>query len=156
MLAAQVVIGWAQPMLSEPLEHEHECVAVIVASDFKENRALIGETIAVGLDRDPYIVWVVRERDAPARETLDELGIEPVLATLNPYYKFTLGDTIRDHRSGVRDCEILRLCTRVIVFRTPDTKTLEEYADPLWSSKVRVIERGKKKAVRRKKGKSLE
>jgi hypothetical protein len=127
-------------------------VAVICGADFP-SPTLIGEVIAAGYDRDPETVWVVREKDKLARAALDELGFEYVAATLNPFYKVK---DVMDKRGDVRDNEILRLCSRTIVFAAPQNKTLDAYRDELWANKVRVVERGKPKAKPRRKGKSLE
>jgi hypothetical protein len=169
--------GWAQPLtanLGDDQSFAHPVVGIICASDFPD-KALIGEVVAVGLDRDPHTVYVVRERDLLARSEMDALGAEYVVAPLNPYFKYVYPAYLTtepggwrhphrttlvfghprqvDDRTIVREYEIVAFCSRVIVFRTPATATLDFFSDPRWAKTVRVLERGKKKKKSYKKGK---
>lgn len=163
--------GWAQHLVDDQPVPEHPVVGIICASDFPD-LAIVGEVIAVGADRDPETVWVVRKRDKIAVEALEALSQEYVEAGLNPWFKHshTASELVEDtpgrrrysfelksadNRASVRESEIVRLCTRVIVFRTPNTSTLDFFNDGygLWDH-IRVIERGKKAKKKYRKGKS--
>ncbi len=182
--------GWAQRLTDDQPVYEHQVVGIVCASDFPDT-ALVGEVIAVGADRDPETVWVVRERDKIAVEALEALGQEYVAAGLNPVFKYTMcksrlvpdlpgvpdgGIRVQegagprrsrmvfdvksvDDRSTLREQELISCCSRVIVFKTPQTQTLDGFSDPYGvHDHIRVLERGKKKktAQKYKKGKSLE
>ncbi len=170
--------GWAQRLdvgTDDQPVYEHPVVGIICASDFPDT-ALVGEVIAVGVDRDPETVWVVRERDKIAVEALEALSQEYVSAGLNPVFKYTMCRShlepdlagrskfhfnVRcvDDRATLREQELIGCCSRVIVFKTPETKTLDGFSDPYGvHDHIRVLERGKKKktAKKYKKGKSLE
>jgi hypothetical protein len=110
-----------------------------------------------GKVRLPNAVWVIRDRDKLAQEAMGRAGIDPVRAPSLPRRVFTNG-------KGWRDCEMLVLCTKLLVFHTPGAATTaallkKRYADdkesiPLYQhegkDKINVIERGKKKTRARK------
>lgn len=169
MFGAYTLRGWAQRLdvwqdgtvitRSDDQAPEHPVVGIVCSSDFPEP-ALIGEVLAVGHDRDPSTIFVIRDRDKLAKVALDELNLEYVTATLNPHYKYEFpahGDKQArsvDDRAGMREIELVDCCTRVIVFRTPATATLDYFSDSRWAEKVRVIERGKAKKKTYKKGRA--
>ncbi len=145
--------SWTAELPDRP--GEEQIVALLSSDKFPEPE-LIDEVIRQGLRKPQPIVWVVRDRDKVTRNALDRVQQPYVLATLNPFFQWKYSDeNTGDKRSEVRESELLTRCNRLILFTTPTTKTLDEFLDPLWEGKVRVIQRGQQAKKTYRKGKSL-
>lgn len=150
-------------------------IGIVIAQNFPD-LDLIREKLIEGIGRvGPDTVWVMREAPRAkhaaqvAWDTFGEFGIEPILAPLVPYWKYSRSgyvpqigksgrcvylkrETIaRDDRATMRDAELRNTCERIIVFHdkssgvTAAWKNLESAR-----AKIYVVERGKKKATPRK------
>lgn len=171
--------GWAQQI--ELPDHPVEYVApkgvvgIVVAQKFPDPEA-IRKTLLDGIERvAPDTVWVMR--DAPranhastfAWRTFESAGIEPFLAPLTPAWKsrgVTMpseeGETqigVYDLRAHWRDVEMRATCERIIVFHDKSSNITAEwlgYRDNGQSTaKIYVVERGKVKVKKYKKGRPV-
>lgn len=154
-------------------------VALIVARDFAE----LQEICAVVEAAPEGVKFVIRAGEAvrdpaapppepgklhktvPLLNILRDLSITPEVMELDPAlkwsHKMSSGEEISgDRRSEVRDERIKVECDRVLVFRTPQTKTLENYRgkdwlfEKLWPH-VRTIERGEQAKKKHRKGRPV-
>ena len=131
-------------------------IGIVVAPKFPDPQ-IIRDKIEEGIARvSPDAVWVIREKRQTnhavnaAWETLEAHGIEPMLAPLTPAWK---GEKY-DLRRAWRDAEMHSYCERIVVFHDITSHVTAEFADRKDRSpaKVFVIERGKKKTPRARKG----
>lgn len=150
--------GWCNQIdRGQPYERPKGVIGIVVAQAFPEP-GLIREKLVEGISRvHPETVWVMR--DAPrakhagqvAWDTFKEFGVEPIQAPLVPAWKLTTG---QDLRATQRDIELRYTCERIIVFHDKSSGVTSEwvkYRDNGMSyAKIFVVERGKKKTVRRK------
>lgn len=154
-------------------------VALIAAKDFVDV-STIREVVLAAPEGTEFVIRsreAVRDPEAPPPEpgkqhktlplldVLRELGIEPEVMELDPELKWAYmvadEEISGDYRSQVRDERIKNECDRVIVFRTPDTKTLDSFANREWYHEkmwphIRTIERGTKAKKTHKKGRAVQ
>lgn len=150
--------GWCNQIdRGQPLERPKGVIGIVVAQAFPEPE-LIREKLVEGISRvQPGTVWVMR--DAPrakhaaqvAWDTFKEFEIEAIQAPLVPAWKLPGG---ADLRASQRDIEMRYTCERIIVFHDKSSGVTSEwvkYRDNGMSyAKIFVVERGKKKAAKRK------
>lgn len=158
--------GWAQQI--ELPDHPVEYVApkgvvgIVVAQKFPDPKA-IRKTLLDGIERvAPDTVWVMR--DAPranhastfAWRTFESEGIEPFLAPLTPAWK---AKDAYDLRAHWRDVEMRATCERIIVFHDKSSNITAEWLDYRDNgqsiAKIYVVERGKVKVKKYKKGRPV-
>lgn len=152
------MIGWRTPLTQEALDAGTNAIGVVADTKFPTD--LLDAQLAAGLARFPDAVWVVRSTDRTAIASLERIGVEPVLAALNPYYKLDgvvsvarhgheVGDEVHlDVRRKMRDCNIADYCERTIVFRD-----INSGASKWWTEKygnIKVVESGTKVKRHRK------
>ncbi len=142
--------GYAQdiaPANGPAAPFEGQVVGVVCASSFPDPD-LIRTAIQRGQAHDEDTTWVVRRQDKVAEAALAELDLEAVSLALNPYWKMPEHDV----RRIMREQEMMACCSMVVVFTTPETSTLKPFTDKVGLRNVRVIERGKKKSAKSRKG----
>lgn len=155
-------------------------IGVVVAPKFPD-LDIIREKIREGIEKRPNDVWVIREKPQKDHavnvvwDTLTEAGIEPFHVPLVPAFKRREKVEYRERRGkGGRvvflermnnpeydlrrrwaDAELASTCERVIVFHDKSSQVTAGWADTdaVRTARVFVIERGKKKPVKRKTGK---
>lgn len=141
-----------------------QVVGVFVQSGFPDRDRLL-EVIRKGSNFDPHTIWVCRSSDTMALEAFEELGIEPVVVELNPYWKVSrpvYGPPIKgrrkipdhifyDGRARMREVEIELCCSITLVFVKPDPGSLK-WATEGYHQNLRVIQRGEAPKARRRKG----
>jgi hypothetical protein len=178
------VSGWQQQV--ETHEHPNVWVppkgviGIVVAAKFPDPAA-IRTVLEDGFGRvAPETVWVMRENARKehavtfAWQTFKNNGIEPLLAPLVPAWKSdgmaTLYDVETrkptefigkyDMRADWRDIEMRATCERIIVFHDKSsniTKDWIAYRDNNLSvAKIYVVERGKVKVKKYRKGRNLD
>lgn len=126
-------------------------VAVVVSKDFPEPQ-LVVETLKRGIEYDPRIIFLARERDEGAAAAFAELGIEWLPIPLNPWFG-KKSKHHADHRTNVRNSEMCTNVTQVLLFHKAGSGTTKWFVDRAkFDKKVKVIERGK--ATRKRKGRA--
>lgn len=140
--------GWRTPLTPEGYDQfDNEVVALICDQTFPDID-LVRETVR---SAPADTVWIARKADKVAFEALE--GIEFVLSEPNNEY---WGKGVTAER---RWCEFLNTCSKVLVFKDLGSdgtanwfaKVLADWARAkVWRDRLFVIERGKKKAKRRK------
>ena len=95
----------------EPAPAENLSIGVIVSRNF-EDTEYAKDTIKRGMEKHPDAVWVRADTDRIVSHIYTELGIDPVVIPLLPYFK---GETF-DVRRVWRDTEML-LCDHLLVFQ---------------------------------------
>jgi hypothetical protein len=177
------VRGWAQSVTlpgheeSYTYEPPRGVIGIVVAQKFPDPQ-VIRVTLEDGISRvSPDTVWVMR--DAPRKghasefawQTFKSHGIEPFLAPLTPAWKskgldiafdietkkpsITIG--AYDMRAQWRDIEIRALCERVIVFHDKSSNVTAEWLDYRdKGAKIYVVERGKVKVKKYRKGRNMQ
>lgn len=159
--------GFAQdfePAYSAPAPFDSQVVGVVCASEFPEPD-LILETLRKGQAHDPGTVWVVRDKDRLAVAALEQLQVEYVALSLNPFWKVELpvqGPLERgkrrlmprllcDVRATVRASELIRCCSLVVVFAKPEPGALQPFVDAAEiNPRVKVIVKGKPRSRARR------
>lgn len=170
--------GFAQdiePAYGTPAPFERQVVAVVCASDFPEP-GLITDTLRKGQAHDPHTIWVVRDKDKLAVAALEELGLEYLRLSLNPYWKTEVWREVEggkdsfepgeeddeleveeelertvDVRRAWREQEMIACSSMIVVFSKPDSATLKPFHEAAKiQSRVKLIVRGKPKARTRK------
>lgn len=151
-------------------------IGIVVAQKFPDPE-LIRVKLEEGIERvAPGTVWVMREAERKghaanfAWQTFKSHGIVPFLAPLVPAWKskgvdlafdvetkkpsLTVG--AYDLRAHMRDIEMRATCERIIVFHDKSSNVSGEWIDyrdnNLSIAKIYVVERGKVRAKRYKKG----
>lgn len=160
--------GWHTQVAGE-YERPTGVIGVVVAPKFPD-LDIIREKIREGAQRRPDDVWVVREKPQANHavnavwETLDELGIEPLLVPLVPCFKVKTDTVSFDGRRKWADAEMRMTCERVIVFHDKSSNVTAEWGrfdgfDKPYTpgrdrciARVFVIERGQKKTAKRRAG----
>jgi hypothetical protein len=166
------MIGWHQQIGGE-YEKVTGVIGIVCAPKFPDHD-IIREKIREGVERRPGDVWVIREKPQANHavnvvwETLEELGIEPFHVPLvaawaskgTPlaYDAVTRKPSITagayDLRRKWADAELGTTCERIIVFHDKSSNVTADWGDPTTprTARVFVIERGKKKSVKRRTG----
>jgi hypothetical protein len=148
--------GWHTQIAGE-YQKPSGVIGVVVAPKFPD-LDIIRKTIREGAERRPEDVWVIREKPQANHavvavwETLDELGIEPMLAPLNPAWAAKREEHGYDLRRKWADAELSNTCERVIVFHDISSQVTAGWGDKLCAARVFIIERGEKRTAAKRKG----
>jgi hypothetical protein len=158
------VSGWAQQIGGEYVAPKG-VIGIVVAQKFPDPEA-IRKTLLDGIERvAPDTVWVMR--DAPranhastfAWRTFEGAGIEPFLAPLTPAWQKKGTEHDYDLRAHWRDVEMRATCERIIVFHDKSSNITAEWLDYRDNgqsiAKIYVVERGKVKVKKYKKGRPV-
>lgn len=138
-------------------------IGVVVAPKFPD-LDIIRQTILDGIEKRPDDVWVIREKPQANHavtvvwETLSEAGIEPFLVPLVDAWLAKREEHGYDLRRKWADAELGSTCDRIIVFHDKTSQVTASWADKDAPriARVFVIERGKKKPVKRRAGRKHE
>lgn len=157
--------GWSQQIAGEHVPPTG-VVGIIVAQKFPDPE-LIRVTLEDGFARvAPDTVWVLREAERKghavnyAWQTFKSNGITPLLAPLNPAWQAKDEEHGYDLRANYRDIEIRATCERIIVFHDKSSNVTADWIDyrdnGLSQAKIYVVERGKVKVKKYKKGRKID
>lgn len=153
-----MVKGW-HTQVSGVYEKPTGVIGVVVAPKFPD-LDIIREKIREGIEKRPNDVWVIREKPQANHavnvvwDTLTEAGIEPFHVPLVEAWRAKRDEHGYDLRRRWADAELSTTCERVIVFHDKSSQVTAGWADPdaVRTARVFVIERGKKKPVKRRTG----
>jgi hypothetical protein len=130
---------------------ENAVLGIVRQGTFPEPQ-LLEETIRRGMMRHPGALWVTNERDKETIALFEKFGLEYVTLGLHPFWKVEKDD----HRQAWRRHTFL-LCDELLVFQPTGsasewTRLLKDKVKYGIHGQLHVIERGKPKPKKRRKG----
>lgn len=148
-LHLRALTGWRSPVTQLGLAEKpsYGPVGVIITQDFPDVQHAT-DILQRGTETHPGMFFVIRSTDRYTKATLEEAGLGQrlLLAPLNPHWKGAV-----DNRRQMRDYDMRRFCSLVLIFRTKGSRSTDSWLPKEWWQRpdvwgdVRVIERGQKK-----------